>query len=61
MEYHAVWGMGIFQLTFNEADKNVGMGGKLSNIENRLANIENLMDDLQGMYDELESRLDDLE
>lgn len=44
-----------------EAGKNVGTGGKLSNIENRLANIEDLMDDLQGMYDELEGRLDDLE
>ncbi|MBO4951167.1 MAG: helix-turn-helix domain-containing protein [Clostridia bacterium] len=44
-----------------EADKNVGIGGKLSNIENRLANIEGMMDNLEGMYSELEGRLDDLE
>ena len=44
-----------------EADKNVGVGGKLSNIENRLADIEGMMDDLEGMYSELEGRLDDLE
>lgn len=44
-----------------EADKNVGMGGKLSNIENRLASIEGMMDNLEEMYSELEGRLDDLE
>lgn len=44
-----------------EADKNVGMGGKLSNIEERLENIEDMLDDLEGMYSELEGRLDDLE
>lgn len=44
-----------------EAGKNVGMGGKLSNIEKRLSNIEYMLDDLEGMYSELEGRLDDLE
>ena len=44
-----------------EADKNVGMGGKLSNIEKRLSNIEYMLDDLEGMYSDLEGRLDDLE
>jgi len=44
-----------------EADKNVGMGGKLNNIEKRLSNIEYMLDDLEGMYSELEGRIDDLE
>lgn len=44
-----------------EAEKTVGVGGKLTNIEERLANIEDMLDDLEGMYSELESRLDDLE
>ena len=44
-----------------EADKNVGMGGKLNNIEKRLSNIEYMLDDLEGMYSELEGGIDDLE
>ncbi len=44
-----------------EADKTVGVGGKLSNIENRLANIEDMMGDLESMYSDLEGRIDDLE
>lgn len=44
-----------------EADKNVGIGGKLTNIEKRLSNIEDMLDDLEGMYSELEGRMDDLE
>ncbi len=44
-----------------EAEKTVGVGGKLASIEKRLSNIEDMMDNLEGMYSELEGRMDDLE
>ncbi len=44
-----------------EAEKTVGVGGKLGNIEKRLSNIEDMLDYLESMYSELEGRMDDLE
>jgi len=44
-----------------EADKMVGVGGKLCGIEKRLADIEDRQDDLEDMCSDLECRIDDLE
>lgn len=44
-----------------EAEKTVGVGGKLTSIEKRLENIEDMVYDLEGMYSELEGRMDEFE